>query len=161
MSPIFVPTLVDLLHVCADLPDDEIGQIAALDFDETYDVERQAVALFSKDGPAFSLRAGNAYCVGGFEPLGPGVARLWMRTTRAGWRDHTLSITRTGKQLIRQLLDGGAIHRVQVMVLASRTAACEWYENGLGLIKEAQHSGYGRNGEDVAIYRLNTSDVGD
>jgi hypothetical protein len=163
MTPIPSPTLVDLLRVCNDLRDDELAQIAALDFADVYDPERQAAALFAKDGPAFVLRDadGIAYCAGGLEPVGPGIMRLWMRCTDAGWLHCGLSVTRTAKQIIHAVLGGDVIHRVQVMVLASRTDACAWYERSLGLIKEAQHAGYGRNGEDVFVYRLNRSDLGE
>lgn len=161
MTPIPSPTLVDLLRVCMDLRADELRQIAVLDFADVYDPERQAVALFAKEGPAFVLRDADdlAYCVGGLEPVGPGVMRLWMRCTDAGWLHCGLSVTRTAKQIIHAVLGGDVIHRVQVMVLADRLAACDWYERSLGLIKEAHHAGYGRHGEDVWVYRLNRSDL--
>ncbi len=69
-----------------------------------------------------------------------------------GWCRHWRSITRESRKVVKAMFATMGARRLQIQALASRTAAAEWYERGLGFRREGMLRGYGVNGEDVAMF---------
>lgn len=146
------PTLLDLLHICLRLRDDERRQYEVLRECDYHPDE--AAALFAvKSGPKFVLRdaQGVPYCAGGYEFVGPGVMQSWMIGTDAAWETHSLTITRAARRVIDTLFEHTACYRVQTNCLASREQAMAWY-GALGLKLEQVLDGFASNGEALACF---------
>lgn len=147
------PRLSDVWQVCQQLRPDEIEQYMALSFEDRWDPEQAARAFDRKTGPKVCLfdNDGAPLAVAGWEQLVPGCYDGWMVGTQEAWRTHGLSITRMTRWGMRYLFATGA-RRLQIVTLAHRTSACEWYEHGLKMREEGTQAKYGRHGEDVATF---------
>lgn len=132
---------------------DEIEQYVALTGADKFDADVAAAAFMRTPGHKFTLLGPDGYpaCAGGYEEVFPGVWQSWMVGSCEGWEHGWRSITKASRWLMDALFDMGA-RRLQTNALASRTRAIEWYERGLGLVREGTMRGFGAHGEDVAIF---------
>lgn len=159
-SHIRPPSLADVWQICANLRPDEIEQYMALSFQDRWDFEEAARRFDRKGGHKICLFAddGSPIIVAGWEPLVPGTFDGWMIGTEEGWKKYGLAITRVTKWGMDYLMASGA-RRLQIVTLAHRQGACEWYERGLKMREEGTQAKYGRHGEDVATFvRLRSAD---
>lgn len=145
------PTLQDLRTLCADARGDEIAQWEAL-VGRAWDVEDVASDLLSRIGPKWTLcdLRGRPIVAGGLQYVIPGVYDCWMVGTMDNWGAHWRAITLNTNRVLRMALR--TERRVELLVLESRTKACEWYERGLRMQREGVAVGYGINGENAVRY---------
>jgi hypothetical protein len=149
------PTMYDLLMLSSDARPDEIEQFEALV--GPWSPEYATNMWFNSDGIKFALvnDSSVAVCAGGWHRLSLGNERVyqgWMVGTMQHWERYWRSITKFSRIVMNQLLANGA-YRLQVGCLASRESACEWYERGLLMQREAVLGKFGRHGEDMVIFR--------
>jgi len=142
------PILDDFCFLARRMRPDEIAQYLAMTGADEFDSDAAARAMAASRGATFvGVDAANKpIMAGGFEPLRPGVFELWAVGTTEGWEKHWRTITLTCNRLIRDTFAGGA-HRVQIVALASRTQAHDWYERGLKLRREGEHPGFFADGQ--------------
>ena len=147
------PILQDYAYLSARMRPDEIAQFLAFSGLQAYDAEVAARSFINTDGPAYVMvgRDGLPFLIGGFQPVRAGVFDGWLAGTVAGWEAHGMTITRICRRLLDQMLRTGA-HRVQIAALATRTAAHDWYERGLGMRREGVLRGYSANGSDAIMF---------
>jgi len=88
----------------------------------------------------------------GYHEVFPGVWQSWMVGTMDGWARNWRSITKGTRFLMDHLLDRCGARRLQLNALASRTAAIDWYVNGLKMRYDGRMPCYGIHGEDVVMY---------
>ncbi len=148
-----VPILEDFAWLARNMRPDEIEQFKAFSGQPEYHPDVAARAFAMLRGPAYVLvgRDNLPVLVGGFDPVRPGVYDGWMAGTMVGWQQHGFAITRIARRHIDGMLESEA-HRVQITALASRTAAHDWYERGLGMTREATLRGWAANGEDAVVF---------
>lgn len=153
MSRLSRPILEDFAFICRRMREDECAQWCALTGFEHYNPDLAARGLAVLTGPSFSLvdDQGLPYCVGGFEPIRPGVYQTWMAGTDAGWVHHWREITKQSRRLMDDLLAHDA-QRIQTYALASRTQAHEWYSRGLKQTFEGVHRRFFADGQDAVCY---------
>ncbi|MGH6720049.1 MAG: hypothetical protein ACREER_12085 [Alphaproteobacteria bacterium] len=134
--------------------DDEKAQIEALT-GEPYDADRVARLFANVPGPVYAClgRDGFPLLVGGFIPQRPGVYRAWMAGTQAGWDAHGRTYSRMARRAIRAMLATGA-HRVEIVSLANRLSAHNWYERHLGLRDEGVSVGWFADGQDARTHAI-------
>ena len=146
------PTMLHLLHLCSQARPDEIAQYEAL-VGRRWDIDAVAVDHYNRIGVKFALLApdGMPIAAGGWDPIIPGVWQSWMVGTMDNWDRHWRSLTKATRHVMDVLMDDGA-RRLQTNALASRTAACRWYEKGLKMRPEGVMHNFGVNGEAVAMY---------
>ncbi len=144
-----------IVLLCDQMRPDEIQQYLALTGATEYVAEVAARGFINTNGVRFTLVDDeNMPCVaGGFEEIIPGVWQSWMVGNLEGWERNWRTITKGCRWVMGGLLEMGA-RRLQTSALASRTAAIEWYERGLGMQREGTWRNYGANGEDVACFAL-------
>jgi len=146
------PNLAQLLYLAERMPPEEVLEHACLGFGD-FDAEDVALRCYGQKGPSHVfVDGGRPYFAAGFSIVNPGVAVSWSMSTEACLK-HVLEMTRVSRAVIRTLLKDSGIHRVQIMCMASRQHARRWYES-LGAAHEATLKGYGRNGEDFAVYAI-------
>jgi hypothetical protein len=87
----------------------------------------------------------------------PGVWSVWAWGTDE-WPKVVVSLTRHAKRTLIPLLVERGAHRAQCASLAEHAEAHRWLEY-LGAKREATLTGYGRNGEDFALFRWRLEDV--
>lgn len=147
------PILQDYAYIAARMRPDEIEQLLSFSGLPAYDAEVAARSFMNTDGPAYVMvgRDGLPFLIGGFQPVRAGVFDGWLAGTLDGWETHGLTITRICRRLLDQVLSNGA-HRVQIAALASRTAAHDWYERGLGMQREGVLRGYSADGSDAVMF---------
>lgn len=155
-----VPRVDDFAHIARRMRPDECAQFAAFAGLADYDPEVAARAYVLTPGLAYCLvdRAGYPFAIGGFYELRPGVWETWGIGTPDGWERHWFAITRESRRRMRSLFAEGA-HRIQIVALASRTAAHAWYAEGLGMRFEGRLRGYCGNGEDAVIYAISNGET--
>ncbi len=153
-TKLLAATIADVVMLCQGMRQDEREQFLAVGPFDAYDPELAARTLIAKQGPSFSIVAedGMPIVVGGFEPVGVGVWQTWMVTSDAAWSGHGLAITRHTRRTMDALLISESCHRIQTTALASREQALTWYERGLRMRREGVLRGFGKHGEDVAIF---------
>jgi len=146
--------LVHLHYICQRMRDDEINQYLVLTARDIYDPDRAAVEFFGLTGLKLTVVdvQGLPVAAGGYHETFPGVWQSWMTGTNDGWEKNWRSITKATRWLMDHLIDKCMARRLQTNALASRTKAIEWYTRSLGLKPEGFQRGYGRNGEDVAMF---------
>jgi hypothetical protein len=144
-------TELDILFLFPRMRADEQDQLDAFyDFAD----EREARRFFlNKTGPAFTLFDEGRMPVvcGGWESVAEGVMQSWMICREDAFERHWRSITKASRWLMDELLARG-VRRLQTNALASRTAACQWYVDGLKMRQEGVWRKFGRGGEDVACF---------
>lgn len=142
-----------LQYLCDRMRPDEIEQYVALTHADSYDPEVAARGFMNTPGVKFTIvsRCGMPAAAGGYQEVMPGIWQSWMVGSVEGWAECWRSITKGSRWVMDGLFQMGA-RRLQTNALLSRTAAIEWYEQGLGLQREGVMRGMGRGGEDVVLY---------
>lgn len=148
------PTLLDLLHICLQLREDEREQWQAIT-ESPYDADIAAATFMLKGGPKFVLRDehGTPYCAGGYESVGPGVMQSWMIGTPDGWSRHWKQITRASRRVMDAIFEHTNTYRLQTNCLAKRTLAMKWY-GALGLKHVRTLEGFTECGEALACFAI-------
>lgn len=120
---------------------------------ETIRMDQAIAAAIRLDGlgPAFTALDGERVIGCG------GVARLWGRVGE-GWTifgseiaEHPVWLHRTVRPMLRDIMDGMDLDRLQVNVLATSERNCRWIER-LGFKLEGLMIRFGPNGEDYFRY---------
>lgn len=143
-------TLLDLLKVTSDMPEDEKAQAAACY--GSFDPENLSASLYMLPGIRFSFyQDGEPYAVGGYQPFSRGVSQSWMVCRNGLWDRHGKAMTKAARKVCDAVFAEPDIHRVQTICLASRVAAMKWYRT-LALTQEGLQRKAGANGEDFAIF---------
>ena len=147
------PLMSDLWQVCRSMRADEIEQYMALSSLAEWDFEHAVRRFDRTPGPRICLHddEGAPIIVAGWEPIVPGTYDGWMVGSEEAWEKHHLSITRATRWGMDYLMASGA-RRLQIVTLAKRESACEWYERSLKMRQESTQALFGRHGEDVATF---------
>lgn len=144
------PKLVDFMHVCYQLPQDEIEQYEAFS-GEKFDPDAVAAVYSLRPGPAWVLTADDKpIVIAGFDRIRPGVWQDWLLSTPVAWEKYWRGVTKYCCRVMDAMLQSEA-HRLQCVSLASRIHAHRWYRP-LGLKLEGTLHGYGVNGEDAYMF---------
>lgn len=145
------PDLLTVLHCARQLKADEVRQVEAMT-GLAYDPDSTATTVFSSKWLMWAV-TGDAFpvCVGGYQWLRPGVWTCWMLSTPEAWGKHRFSVTRAIKQTLKGLFDSGA-HRVELVSLADRETAHDWYVRCLGFHCESKMAAWGAKGEDAFLF---------
>ncbi len=146
-------TLVDILIVCRNLPQDEIDQIEAFSGDP-FDAQNMAVQVMSMPGPKWTCiekEKGEPIVVAGFFQIGPTIWRSFMLASDLAWDEYGMEVTLHSRAAVKKLIRGEQHIRLETMCLASRDKALEWYPK-IGLEYESTLPGYGVNGESAVLY---------
>ena len=148
-----MPLVQDYAYIAERLRPDEREQFVAFTGMDAYDPNVAARAWILTGGLAYTLidQEGRPFALGWFEQLRPGVWETSGIGTPEGWDRHWYAITRESCRRMAALFADGA-HRIQIIALASRTRAHEWYERGLGMQREGVLRGYCANGADAVVY---------
>lgn len=147
-------------YLCRRMRPDEVDQLRAFYAvdreDGTFDADAVAAMLMVKQGPRYTvLQADGLPAVSfGMDLVHDGVWQPWMVGTMEGWESNWRSITKACRWVRDALFDNPDNRRLQMSALVSRTGACRWYERGLGMSHEGVMRGFGRNGEDIALYSV-------
>lgn len=148
-----------LLFLCERMRADEIEQYLALTGAAEFkpDVAALGMANMAAAGPSFTIVAeidgANVPVVsGGFTEVIPGVWSSWMVGSKEGWDLHWRKITKGTLWVFGFMFETMQARRLQTNALASREAACWWYERSLKMQPEGIWARFGRNGEDVACF---------
>jgi hypothetical protein len=149
-----MPQLADYLYLAQRMRPDEQAQFLALSGLTTYDADTAARALALSTGPSWVLVGDDGLPVlaGGFEPERPGVWVGWQVGTLEGWAQHWRAITRMTRRINDDMLARDDCHRLQIIAVTGRDKACEWYERGLGYVREAVLRRYCADGQDAISY---------
>jgi hypothetical protein len=151
------PTMLDLLRLCHDARPDEREQYEELSGIE-WIPDEVAADLYGRSGVKFVLLNHDSLPIvaGGYMPIMDGVYDSWMVGTMSNWNSHWRSITKYTRKVMNLMFTEVNARRLQTSVLASRTAACEWYVRGLLMQREGLLRGFGATGADMAMYaRIN------
>jgi hypothetical protein len=148
------PLLLDFIHVCLNMPQDEREQLEAFT-GEKYSVDGAAIGNFTVAGPKWVIKADDEpICIGGFVPQRPGVYRDFMLTTPDAWTRHWFTVTRTARKAMDGMLKNGA-HRLECITpmdrLALRPKIEDWYRL-IGYTREAPLWRYCANGTDAVLF---------
>jgi hypothetical protein len=146
------PTLLDILIVRTNIPDDEIDQMHA--FTGRHETpEDTAARLWRMPGMKWAIAAGDerAVAVGGLIEIRPGVAETWFLATQQAWvpKSNLSALVRTVKD---DALTLWGWHRIETYCLASREQAHTWYTFCIGLRCEATLEGFCADGRDAKLY---------
>lgn len=155
------PIVEDFAYLARRMRPDEIAQHVAAHGDDAYCPNAAVKRFLSTPGPCWTFvgEDGLPVAAGGFAPLRRGVYEAWLLGTMERWDSHWYPMTRLFRRMIRDMLREGLAHRVQVTALASRTAAHEWYERGLGMQWEAHLKGYCADGQDAIMFTITKGDA--
>jgi hypothetical protein len=149
-----------VFYLCRRMRPDEIEQLRAFyavdKVDGSFDADAVAVMLLGKRGPRYTIYQPDGFPAVSFglDLVHDGVWQPWMVGTLEGWESSWRSITRGCRWVRDALFSEPANRRLQMSALVSRAGACHWYEKGLGMSFEGVMRGYGRNGEDIALYSV-------
>lgn len=151
-----------LVYLCREMRAEEREQwsvMTGLDYSPA-EAARRFINAACASPRAFSVTVvgadGLPAVAGGYEFVSPGVWQSWMLGTAAGWAGQWRAITKASRWIADRVLEAGA-HRLQIQCTTTRAAALQWFDKALGFTPEGMLRGYGRKGQDVAIYsRLRT-----
>jgi len=146
-------SLVDILVVCNDLPQDEIEQIEAFS-GGYFDSQDMAVQIMSMGGlkwTCFDKETKEPLVVAGFTQIGATVWRSFMLASNKAWAEYGVEVTLHCRRAVRDLVRGKQHIRLETMCLASRYKAREWYPR-IGLEYESTLPAYGVAGETAVLY---------
>lgn len=148
-----VPAMLhDFIVVAARMREDEREQWQAFRNLGHYSADECARDMLSHGPFAYALVDENgAFFVGGFTNQRPNVWTCWAAGTSEGWGRHWHAITRVCRRHMAILFANGA-HRVDIISLASRPRAGDWYTRFLGMQPEGTLHRYAGNGEDAICY---------
>jgi hypothetical protein len=152
---VLTPDILDVAMLCHGMRPDEIDQWLALSGLPHYDADQAGRAIIATLGPFASVlvdRERKPIVVGGFVEERRGVFQTWMVGTPDGWATYWREITRWSRRAMDAMFRDHGAHRIQTHALASRTAAHEWYERGLGMTREGTLRRYFANGADAVVY---------
>lgn len=146
------PTLLDVLGVCLNLPQDERDVYRTLS-GQDYDPDAVAADLWQTAGPNWCMadERGVPVVVCGYARMQPGVYRSWYLATEAAWKQHGTEVTRLTRDIVSGMLKQGGAHRLETLTLASKSLARRWYDR-LGLQFESTLKGFGVGGEAAVMY---------
>ncbi len=146
-------SLVDLLMVCQQIPQDEIEQIEAFTGNK-YDPEQLAVTTYSSDGIKWTCRlieTGEPIVVAGFFQVGVSTWRSFMLATERAWAEFGAEVTQHCKEVVDKVAESEEFIRIETICLETRARATAWYPS-IGLKFESVLRSYGVNGEDAVMY---------
>jgi hypothetical protein len=147
-------TLTDLDLLARDMRTDEIEQVVAVTGEPFHPTD--AAFMFAQlGGPRWTLADARGLPIAcfGVEPRQAGAGRAWMIASRKGWEQHGWRMTR----VVRKTLDALLVEdfeRIEVMALATRWGARDWYERGLGMTFEGYHKKWIRGHDFVTFAKV-------
>lgn len=142
--------LLTVLHCARNLKADEVRQCEAIT-GEPYDPDTVAATVHNSDWLRFSMVDSLPLAVGGYQLVRPGVWTCWMLSTPEAWGKHRISMTRAVKSTLTTLFKAGA-HRIELVSLADREPAHDWYVRCLGFHCESKMTAWGAKGEDAYLF---------
>jgi len=147
------PYFIDILSLLAVLPADEVEQYEAFTGVEFEHQDAAARAWLSTELRWAAADEKGPLVVGGYVRMRPGVFQSWYIPHPRVWEDKDIGrpITRATRKVIQGMLTSGTAHRLETVVLSSRTKAQTWYPM-IGLKYESTLPRYGAHGEDAAMY---------
>lgn len=146
-------TLVDLLTVCMDLPEDEIEQIEAFT-GHSFDPEEVAADIYVSGGMKWTCRVeetSEPLVVAGYSRVGAGVWRSFMLANEHAWAEFGGEVTHHVIDVMERVTQGKEHIRLETICLATRKLAQRWYKR-IGLERESEMRSYGVKGEDAVMY---------
>jgi hypothetical protein len=146
-------TLSDLDMIVPNMRADEVEQYLAFTGDKAFDPLDAAFLFAQFRGPRWTITdgRGSPLVTGGIETMREGVGRAWMAGPVKAWDAYGLQITLICRRLFNRALASGHYHRIEILALPQRAAACDWYKRGLGFEFESLRRRY-VNGHDVVAY---------
>lgn len=149
-------TLTDLDLLSQDMRSDEVEQVVAIT-GAPFHPGDTAFLFAQLGGPRWTLADPRGLPVAcfGVEPRQAGAGRAWMIASKRGWEQYGWRMTRVVRKTLDTLL-AEDFERIEVMALASRTAAREWYERGLGMTFEGYHHKWIRGHDFVTFGKVRT-----
>ena len=149
---VVAPKMLDYISIAHGMRDDEKEQFAAMSGLSEYDPDVVARCLYMQRGPSWAAanEEGRVVLISGYEDHGPGTAELWLAAPATTWDTNWVDLTRIGRKMISFILD--THHRVQILSLASRTKAHDWYERGLKMQYESTLKKYCADGQDAVMH---------
>jgi len=149
------PPLIDYLHACMYMPEDERAQIEAF-HGQPYDVDGAAIGNFTVPGVKFAIKTAPdamPLAVGGFVMQRPGVWRDFMLTTPEAFEKRNwFAVTRLCRHAMDWMLKSKQAHRLECVCLASREGKNSRWYNVLGYNREATLYGYCAYGADAVSF---------
>lgn len=141
------------LYLAERMRPDEQRHVLALTGADHYNADVAAEAAIRSEGLRFALLGddGAPVVAGGYVPVRGHCWEAWMMGTLEGWEKHWIGITRGVRWTMARMFEQGAT-RIQVMTLADRLPALEWYERALGMQCDGKLCAAGARGEDLVIY---------
>lgn len=148
------PTVMDAGLVALQMREDERAQWCAITGRDAYDANTAAYTFVTTPGPQWCLYGDDnlPLVIGGFEPIGPGMAQGWLACGAAAWDAHWRPLTRFFRRVIDGQLRDGSLRRVQLVALQSRASTHAWYERALGFKREAVLDSYFTDGQDGVLF---------
>jgi len=146
-------TLVDVLIVCNDLPQDEIDQIEAFS-GGVFDPQDMAVQIMSMGGlkwTCYDKETKEPLVVAGFTQTGATLWRSFMLASQKAWAEYGVEVTLHCRRAVKELVQNKQHIRLETMCLASRDSARAWYPK-IGLEYESTLPAYGVAGETAVLY---------
>lgn len=146
-------SLVDVLVVCSDLPQDEIEQIEAFS-GFAFDAQDVAVQIITAPGlcwTCYDKDTKEPLVVAGFTPIGATLWRSFMLASNKAWAEYGIEVTLHCRRAVKNLVKGKQNIRLETMCLASRDKARAWYPS-IGLEYESTLPAYGAAGETAVLY---------
>ncbi len=146
-------TLIDVITVCHDLPEDEIEQIEAFT-GLGFDAQDMAVQVMTSPGirtTCVDKKTGAPLVVAGFIPIGATIWRSFMLASNKAWADYGVEVTLHCRRAVRDLVGDEEHIRLETVCLASRHKARAWYPR-IGLGYESTLVAYGAAGETAVLY---------
>lgn len=140
-------------YVADNLRPDEQAHWLALTGFSHYVPDDAAKAWMNSPSIKMAIIGKNGYplVAGGSILVRPGSIDLWMCGTPEGWKTGWREITKGVRWFMGQQFKAGA-RRLQIVTLQSRTEACQWYKDALGMQLEGTHPKAGANGETLVTY---------
>lgn len=144
------PRLVDFLHVCHQVSEDQRREYVALQ-GKPFDADCVALELANRGAPYWAIvsQTGETIAIGGFTWIRKGVWQDWLLYAEGCWSEHWRGLSKICRRVIDTMMQDS--HRIQCITLASRDSARSWYRI-LGYEYEATLKGFGCDGEDAVIY---------
>ncbi len=146
-------SLVDVLTVANDLPQDEIEQIEAFS-GSVFDPQDMAVQIMSMGGlkwTCYDKDTGEPLVVAGFIQIGATLWRSFMLASNKAWAEYGVEVTLHCRRAVKNLVQDKQHIRLETVCLASRDKARAWYPK-IGLAYESTLLAYGAAGETAVLY---------
>ena len=146
-----MPVCGDWVQLARTMRPDEIAQFEAMT-GRDYNADQAAGAFIAAPGIKYALIGADsaAFAAGCFEHVRPGVIETWGVGTLPAWSQHWRAITKVCRRQIDSFLANGA-HRVQIVSLASRTAAHACKAMSGGSNRAAQEANRAEQARQAAI----------